>query len=614
MMFMSLAIIHTALFALSGIDSLECQLHFPPTEPVDTVHIQASRTPFATVGRKVRFIESKQLNTSLQESGQFIKSYGASGSALISKRGADATQTQVLWNGLPINHPMLGMMDFSNINGFGMDQITVVEGGNSAMYGSGSVGGTIAMENALAFNSPLQSSIEYHYSSLLNANLGFKISAGTESMYFSFASFTKNQQNNFTYTDEWTGSKERADNVHFEQIGARLVTGFKKANHTLKCVTELSINDRGLGFIGEQLLGGQTDDNLRSALQYEWASSQWVWVNKVGYVRDIITYHPQTFVYDTSIGRLYFAQSEVYRKFDQGQLTFGIDVQHQLGESQNYLKPAERTLPAIYTAWMGNMNRFKYLVNSRYEIHEGLFTYGFSNEYSLSEYISLKSDIHRSFRRPTLNDIYWQTSQMNPLENEIGWGGEIGINYKKKIKNYLVMGDLTPFYRYLDNPIVWLPTASLWRSMNLNEGRYWGVQTSLSGLIKIRRWRLQLVNNIEYVYSKVLNTHAIAYQQIFVPDWMINTEFSVENRHFKLFVRHNHVGKRFTSTDNSSFMDAYQLIDCELQTRGLFKFKEEYIHWRLGVEVRNIANAEFQNMPGRPMPGRIIGVKSSISI
>ena len=611
---MSMAFIHTALFALSGIDSLESHLHYPPIEPVDTVHIQASRTPFATVGRKVRYIESKQLNVSLQESGQFVKSYGISGSALISKRGADATQTQVLWNGLPINHPMLGMMDFSNINGFGMDQITVVEGGNSAMFGSGSVGGTIALENSLAFNSPLRSSVEYEYNSLLNSNLGITMSAGNESMYFSFTSFTKNQQNNFTYTDEWTGARERADNVHFEQIGARLVTGLKKSNHTLKWVTELSSNDRGLGFIGAQLLGGQTDDNIRSALQHEYNNSQWVWVNKVGYVRDIITFHPQTFVYDTSIGRLYFAQSEIYRKFNQGQLTCGFDLQHQLGESQNYTQPAQRTLPAIYSAWMGKMNRFKYLLNSRYEVHEGLFTYGFSNEFSLNEYLSLKSDIHRSFRRPTLNDIYWQTSQMNPLKNEIGWGGEIGINYKKRFNKHLVMGDLTPFYRYLDNPIVWLPSGALWRSMNLNEGRYWGVQSSLSGMVKIRRWRLQLVNNLEYVYSKVLNMHSVAYQQIFVPDWMINSELTIENRLFKLLVRHNYVGKRFTSTDNSSFMNAYQLWDIELQTRGLFKFKEEYIHWRLGVEIQNIVNTEFQNMPGRPMPGRVVGVKSSISI
>ena len=198
--------------------------------------------------------------------------------------------------------------------------------------------------------------------------------------------------------------------------------------------------------------------------------------------------------------------------------------------------------------------------------------------------------------------------------NEIGWGGEIGINYKNRFKNYLVIGDVTPFYRYLDNPIVWLPTAALWRSMNLNEGRYWGVQSSLSGMVKIHRWRLQLVNNIEYVYSKVLNIHTVAYQQIFVPDWMINSELSIENRMFKLLLRHNHVGKRFTSTDNSSFMNAYQLLDIEMQTRGWFKFKEEYIHWRLGLEIQNIANAEFQNMPGRPMPRRVVGCRASFTI
>ena len=125
------SILYTALCAMSTGDSLQLT-------PVDTIFINKTRADFASIGRlKVGIANNnraKTLTDAMGETGTFFKQYGPAGSATITKRGADASQTQVIWNGLPINHPMLGMMDFNNISAYGNDEMYIIEGGNSSMY------------------------------------------------------------------------------------------------------------------------------------------------------------------------------------------------------------------------------------------------------------------------------------------------------------------------------------------------------------------------------------------------------------------------------------------------------------------------------------------------
>ena len=43
----------------------------------------------------------------------FVKNYGRATLSTVSFRGTSASHTQVSWNGMKINNPMLGMTDFS---------------------------------------------------------------------------------------------------------------------------------------------------------------------------------------------------------------------------------------------------------------------------------------------------------------------------------------------------------------------------------------------------------------------------------------------------------------------------------------------------------------------
>ena len=63
-------------------------------------------------------------------------------------RGADPRQTLVLFDGIPLNGPWLGSFDFADFMGSGSNQVEILGGPASSLYGSGAVGGVIQILSA----------------------------------------------------------------------------------------------------------------------------------------------------------------------------------------------------------------------------------------------------------------------------------------------------------------------------------------------------------------------------------------------------------------------------------------------------------------------------------
>ncbi|MGD0342331.1 MAG: TonB-dependent receptor plug domain-containing protein, partial [Bacteroidales bacterium] len=77
----------------------------------------------------------------------FFKSYGAGAMASTSFRGAGAERTILSWNGINLNDPMLGQVDFSLFPSGMADGIQVSYGAASMETGFGGIGGLINLEN-----------------------------------------------------------------------------------------------------------------------------------------------------------------------------------------------------------------------------------------------------------------------------------------------------------------------------------------------------------------------------------------------------------------------------------------------------------------------------------
>ncbi|MCC8154119.1 MAG: Plug domain-containing protein [Tannerellaceae bacterium] len=80
-----------------------------------------------------------------QNSTIFIKSYGRGALSTASFRGTAPSHTQVTWNGMKIDSPMLGQVDFSLIPSFFVDKANLYHGASSTGITGGGLGGAIAL-------------------------------------------------------------------------------------------------------------------------------------------------------------------------------------------------------------------------------------------------------------------------------------------------------------------------------------------------------------------------------------------------------------------------------------------------------------------------------------
>ena len=86
-----------------------------------------------------------------QHSTLFIKSYGRATESTAEFRGTSPSHTQVLWNGMKINSPMLGTVDFSTIPAYFVDQATLLHGASSLTLTGGGLGGAVEMKTLPLF-------------------------------------------------------------------------------------------------------------------------------------------------------------------------------------------------------------------------------------------------------------------------------------------------------------------------------------------------------------------------------------------------------------------------------------------------------------------------------
>ena len=117
-----------ATILFSSFDAVQAQTPggTDPDKPVRTIDIEeisvSTRRKLSEIGVTKTVLDTVALQQNIvhslaevlaQNTPIFIKSYGRGAVATASFRGTSPSHTQVLWNGMKLNSPMLGMVDFS---------------------------------------------------------------------------------------------------------------------------------------------------------------------------------------------------------------------------------------------------------------------------------------------------------------------------------------------------------------------------------------------------------------------------------------------------------------------------------------------------------------------
>ncbi len=597
--------------------------------PTDTVFIRAQRVDFATVGRVVKQFQSgdndQLLTAAMQDGGAFFKQYGVTGSSTISRRGADANQTQINWNGLPINNPMLGMSDFNTLMSWGTGEMFLVEGGNSAVVGSGSMGGTLFMRNGLQFlegdnitNAEVQSKAMLTAGSFGERNLAAHVKMLGKRTFASFDVANFIHQNAFVFNDLGLElPKRKMENALRTQQMMRVVSGRKWKRSQLRGVVEFAGMSRQLGLAMGSLqpLGKQLDLNLRGLLEHQVTfKGHLSMLQRLGGVMDQIDYYstPNDTLGSLSRGKTLHYQNEIYYTRKSVRFLLGTDFQYQRANTEYYLGWARRVLPASLVGLYWSDRKWSAVGNARYEWNERMPTAGLSLQFQASRRLAWKSNVHSSFRRPTLNDLFWVSgAALSPLKSEKGWGSELGLMVKTDLTTYKqcqlqFTAEITAYYRELDFPILWVPAGAVWRATNLSGGgRYAGAQLSVQAQAHIRQSKMGLQINLDRVKALVKQAESgPEYQQIFVPLYNGNIALSWHRPKYQFSVNTQLVGLRYIQTDNLASLPAYALVNAQWRYPAVLTKKG--VVFDVGLQTQNLTQTSYFSMPGRPMPGRSV--------
>jgi hypothetical protein len=132
---------------------------YPDTIKLKSITVSAKHieeTHFSTY-RIPKIVMEAQKERSLGEMLQkvapiYLKDYGPGNTSTITLRGTNAAQTQIYWNGVPINAAGTGQTDFSTIPVMSGDEILILPGLVSLEKGSGGLGGSIEINNNPRWN------------------------------------------------------------------------------------------------------------------------------------------------------------------------------------------------------------------------------------------------------------------------------------------------------------------------------------------------------------------------------------------------------------------------------------------------------------------------------
>ena len=554
----------------------------------------------------------------------FVRAYGPNQIATTSFRGAGAQHTAVLWNGINLQNSLLGQTDFSLIPAGFMDDIGVYYGGNSALYGAGAVGGAIILNNNTAYNIK-SSNYQIGAGSFGLMQHRIAVTYGTKKFFVKVKAYHQQAQNDIEFTNYTLQDKPLQRLAHAQQKsnGLMLETGFK-----INLKQELAIRywygftDRNLPpTIGMAVNNAfQIDESNRIGLEWKNTKTKSRWIGRAAYVNEYLNYNdPST--YNTGLSKSNTLVTEVENTLQltkNSKLNSGFNYTGNFAQSTGYNNSVSRNSLAAFVSYQALwFNKINTSANIRQDVVDGdikPFTAGLGLMVDLNKYFSVNAVVNKSFRMPSLNDLYWVTGNINLLP-ENGYSQEVGVKAKYSTQHAFIFGQVNVFNRDITNWILWQPNGGSWTPQNLLQVWSRGLDWSAKYTYSHNKILVTIKNDVSYVLStnqksNVINDATVGKQLIYVPRLTYQNWLTFTYKNLYAAINQTYTGYRFTSTDNSSFIDDYNLLNVFVG-KG-FKYKK--IKFDAKFHVNNILNNEYQVLPSRAMPMRNYLISLAITI
>lgn len=590
-----------------------------PRINIDSIVVTASRLEFESSGTHMYenvpniVITNSSVGDALSYATPIIfKQYGPGMLQTASARGTGAGHLGVNWNGINIQSMTHGQVDFGLI-GLSED-ISYIPGSNSAMDGSGSLGGLVLLSTKMRQKDGLHGFIESAWASFHNSQQNAQVRY-EETKWASLTEINyKSGKNNFPYINTASIGQPtvKQENNEYQAVNFRQSNQWSiNKNHLLNFHYWMTLSDRQIPptMASANDMATQEDQSHRFLADWLFQVQPNVSLRtKLAQITEQLTFENQV-LYSFTASTKQILDSRL--SFTKGihQIQFGVFQSMERAYSDGYGSHHQRLTSAISLSEKITLGeQLNFTAQTRLEaknFNQVVPIFNLSGNYQLKDW-SISGKFGRHYHAPTFNDLFWQNLGEPDLNDEIGYQGELSIANKIQKKGQVWSSHLTGFWLNVNDWILWAPDdAGTWRPSNNKKVVSKGIEASTGYSFDYQGFKIN--TNIGYTYVNTVNKKSIVgksilnKQLIYVPKHKMNGLFGLS---YKDKIAFNYsqifVSKRPYKQDNSKFVPSYVTHNIQLTYTPTIKQFKVNIH----VSITNLSNKNYQIIRLRPMPGR----------
>jgi outer membrane receptor protein involved in Fe transport len=565
-----------------------------------------------------------------------IKSAGRGALSTASFRGTDASHTKVFWNGIRLNSPMLGQVDFSQIPVWIIDKVSILYGGSSLGEGSGALGGSVLLENAVDWNGGFSLSLNQEISSFGTMGTYGRLSAGDDRIRSDTRLYWNRSHNNYPFLNTFNLPKaevQRLEQAAYKKSGVLQDICIRPGDRQ-----ELAIHlwyqesERDLpplmsqeGASREEM---QADRNLRTSLEWKIYPRFGTLSLRSGYSGNRMHYYLYyngieywQFDSESLENSLYNTMEANLRAGSRFRFRFRADLnRHDAGirdqvrdEGYRHLRNEGGLTASAYADAGGGLVLYTLI---RQEWADGKWlpimpSAGFSYRPVDDLSLNLKGNLARNYNLPSLNDLYWIPGGNPGLKPENSLNGDLSVEFLQERKLYAFKASVNTFAARVDNWILWKPTQfKYWEAENISLVFSRGMDFQLGSDLFMGKWILSL--KAAYAFTRSTNEGdtpandlSRGKQLIYIPVHASSAYLNLSRSGYFLNWSLTCTGQRFTQPANEEHDPLKDLDPYALQDLHIGKT------WKMGpasgglrFSVYNLFNVSYQSVRSRPMPMR----------
>ena len=592
----------------------------------------------------------------------FVKNYGRATLSTVSFRGTSASHTQVSWNGMKINNPMLGMTDFSMIPSYFIDDATLLHGTSSVNETGGGLGGSIQLSTKPAKEDGFGLQYIQGVGSFKTFDEFLRLTYGNEHWQTSTRVVYSSSPNDFKYRNH-----DKKENIYDENMNIidqyypieRNRSGAFKDFHFLQEAYYNTMKGDRFGFNAWYInsnrelpmltvdYGDDTDfenrqkeNTFRSVMSWDHIRENWKIGAKAGYIHTKMNYDYKRDLGNGIMAHMTQSRSKINTFYGQAEgeyyigkkwlFTVNVAAHQHFVESRDksvMLQDGNEGTVGYHKARieLTNSASIKWRPVDRLGMSVVIREEMFGNEWTpiipaffIDGVISKKGDVvakasvSRNYRFPSLNDLYFMPGGNPDLKKESGWTYDAGVSFALGREGvYSLSGSANWFESFINDWIIWLPTTKGFFSPdNIKDVHAYGIE--MKGDLEVilsKEWKLGLNGTLSWTPSinegepRSPADKSVGKQLPYVPEYSSTVTGRLSWKSWSFLYKWCYYSERFTMSSNDITLTG-KLPEYFMSNIALEKVIScKWADFSIKGAINNLFNEEYLSVLSRPMPG-----------